>query len=112
MRTLRDFHQAHGRSPAVRGWDQLGHRPSAPAIIRHYQSWNAALTAAGLTVTKTRRRWSDDEILAAIRAFQTTHGRPPARRRLPRPTLPSFETVRLRFGSLTASTARARHHSR
>ena len=36
----------------------------------------------------------------------------PARRRLPRPTLPSFETVRLRFGSLTASTARARHHSR
>jgi Homing endonuclease associated repeat len=108
VRALRHFHTIHGRHPSVREWDQLGQRPSAPAIIRHYGSWNAALSAAGLIVTQPRRRWSDDDILAAIRAFETGHDRPPRTADFGGPTMPGFETVRVRFGSLAASIARAR----
>ena len=45
---LRNFHQVHGRNPSVREWHELDQRPSAPPIIRHFGSWNAALSAAGL----------------------------------------------------------------
>ena len=108
MRALRAFHDAHERTPTAREWDALGHRPSAPPIIRHFGSWNAALAAAGLTVTRPRRRWSDAQILAAIRAFEAQHGRPPAAADFGGGTLPGFETVRVRYGSLGAVLERAR----
>ena len=43
----------------VREWDASGQRPSAPAIIRHFGAWNAALAAVGLRPTRHARRWSD-----------------------------------------------------
>jgi hypothetical protein len=108
VRALRHFHTIHGRHPSVRQWDELGQRPSAPAIIRHFGSWTAALGAAGLIVTQPRRRWSDDDIIAAIRAFETAHGRPPRTSDFGGPAMPGFETVRVRFGSLAACVERAR----
>lgn len=76
---LRSFHDAYVRNPTVRDWDKRKQRPSSPAIIRHFGSWNAATSASGLTVTQPRRPRSDDEILTAIRnARPSTHGpRPP-----------------------------------
>ncbi len=108
VRALRAFHDTHGRNPTAREWDTLGQRPSAPPIIRHFGSWNAALAAAGLTVTRPRRRWSDEQILAAIRAFEAQHGRSPAAADFGGGTLPGFETMRLRYGSLAAVLERAR----
>jgi len=108
VRALRHFHETHGPNQSVREWDELGQRPSAPAIIRHLGSWNAALSAAGLIVTQPRRRRSDDEMIAAIRAFETAHGRRPRTPDFGGPAMPGFETVRVRFGSLAASIARAR----
>ena len=105
---LRNFHQAHGRNPSVREWHELDQRPSAPPIIRHFGSWNAALSAAGLIVTRPRQRWSNDDIITAIRAFETAHGRPPHTPDFGGPAMPSFETVRLRFGSIATAIALAR----
>ncbi len=104
---LRRFAEAHGRHPSAREWDELGQRPSAPAIIRHFGSWNAALAAAGLTATRPRRRWSDEEIFAAIREFEARHQRPPSAADFGGGALPGFETVRVRLGSLAAVLTRA-----
>jgi hypothetical protein len=51
---------------------------------------------------------SDDDIIAAIRAFETAHGRPPRTSDFGGPAMPGFETVRVRFGSLAASIEQAR----
>jgi hypothetical protein len=105
---LRSFHDAHGHNPTVRDWDKLKQRPSSPSIIRHFGSWNAALSAAELTVTQPRRRWRDDQILAAIRTFDAQQGRPPSAADFGGTAMPGYETVRVRFGSLPATIDRAR----
>jgi hypothetical protein len=108
VRALRAFGDTHGRAPTAREWDALGRRPSAPPIIRHFGAWNAALAVAGLTVTRPTQRWSDEQILAAIRGFEAEHGRAPATADFGGGTLPGFETVRTRYGSLAAVLERAR----
>jgi len=108
VRALRRFKAAHGRAPRVREWDELRERPSGPAIIRHFGSWNAAPAAAGLTPTRAGRRWSDEEIFTAIREYKARHRRPPSAADFGGDALPGFETVRVRFGSLAAVLERAR----
>jgi Homing endonuclease associated repeat len=108
VHALRRFHAAYGYVPSVREWAELGQRPSTPAIIRHFGSWNAALTAAGLAVTRPRPRWSDEDILTAIRAFEARHQRPPSTTDFGGGSLPGFETIRVRFGSLAALLDRTR----
>src|SRR4051794_32781589 len=108
IRALRRFHALHGHVPSVREWDELAQRPSAPPIIRHFGSWNAAVAAAGLAVTRPRQRWSDQDIFAAIRQFEARHRRPPSPADFGGGSLPGFETVRVRFGSLSALIDRTR----
>ena len=108
IRALRRFHEHSGRNPTVRKWTELAQQPSAPTIIRHFGSWNAALAAAAIPAARRHQRWSDQDIVAAIRAFEARHRRPPSTAHFGGGALPAFETVRRRFGSLEAVINRAR----
>src|SRR5882724_3569228 len=49
--------------------------PLYAAALYYFGSWRAALKAAGLKAPKTRRgRWSEEEMLAALRATHRAHG--------------------------------------
>lgn len=57
-----------------RGRDTAG---SPALLIRRFGSWRAACEAAGLRANATRstsRRWSDDELVAAVAAYLASEG--------------------------------------
>ena len=112
VRALRRVQATRGHTPSVREWDALGQRPSAPAIIRHFGAWNAALRRRRAHSTRARRRWSDEEIFAAMREYEASHQRPPSAADFGAGALPGFETVRARFGSLAAVLARSGNATR
>ena len=93
IQALRRFHEHSGRNPTVRNWTELAQRPSAPTIIRHFGSWNAALAAAAIPAGGDIA--CSDRIFAAIRAFEARHRRPPSTAHFGGGALPAFETVRL-----------------
>jgi hypothetical protein len=96
---------AEGRSIADgRSW------PSASTINARFGSWSRALIAAGLKPlgtlsSKSRRKFSDDDCFAAIRAAAEALGGPPtvgAYREFARKSqggYPSEMTIRVRFGA-------------
>lgn len=52
---------------------QRRHVAASPALlVRRFGSWNAACARAGVVTNKTRsttRRWSDDDVVAMVRAY-------------------------------------------
>lgn len=73
VEVLQAFHARHGRSPMMREFADArrGTLPHPSTISRLFGSWSAGLAAAGLplnrTVTSNPRRWTDEQILEAIR---------------------------------------------
>jgi hypothetical protein len=66
-----------GRPPTQREWATASpHRPNASSVVRAFGSWAAGLRAAGLE-PPPMRRWSDGEIVEALRAWTARHGTPP-----------------------------------
>lgn len=60
-----------------RRWEREWPRwPSAGQALVHFESWEGLLRAAGFKPHR-RYRWSDREILAALRRFAECEGRPP-----------------------------------
>jgi hypothetical protein len=86
--------------------------PHASAATTHFETWTAALHAAGFT-RRYRGPWSDDEILDALRTWTHEHGRPPSVSAWGRGTLehPVAGTVKRRFGRWSAAVAAANLHS-
>jgi hypothetical protein len=56
--------------------DRLPPPPNSSNVARAFGSWAAGLRAAGLE-PPPGRRWSDAEIVDAMRPWTTRHGRPP-----------------------------------
>jgi len=77
--------------------------PSRKVIERHFGTWNAALSAAGLPTTR-RTRWTTDSATHALRAFAAVHARPPKTSEL-RAGIPSAETLTRLFGSVSNAFA-------
>jgi predicted transcriptional regulator len=118
---IREWRDEHGRAPSYRDWTPLRNGvgrwaaqsprwPSAAVVCDLYAAdpnpWNAALVDAGLEVRF--RRWSDDEIRAALARFWIETGRAPRS-----PDLcsshwhgPHAATVRRRYGSIAAAWER------
>lgn len=69
LAALRAYAQEHGRPPAKQEleWPPTGY-PSARTVRRHFGSFTAGLQAAGLR--SRYRRWSDGEIIDAMREFE------------------------------------------
>ena len=108
---LQRWSEQQGRAPRVYEWLRAGEEhPGAATVRKRLGSWQAALGAAGLpSAPALKRRWSEREILAALRLWAAREGR------APRPTdwtagtvdHPQCNTVRLRFGSWKAALVAA-----
>jgi post-segregation antitoxin (ccd killing protein) len=59
-------------------WQRGRDAAASPALlIRRFGSWRAACEAAGLSANATRsttRRWSEDDLIAAVAAYLSTEG--------------------------------------
>lgn len=101
---LRRFADEHGRPPTQ---EELASPPPgvprAHHLIYEWGSFNQAVEAAGLT--PGRRRWSPEQIVAAMRSFAERHGRPPRSTDWKTSTVehPWAGTVTDRFGSWPAA---------
>src|SRR5665213_1130488 len=103
---MRMFHEEHGYPPRAGDWrGALPTYPDPGTVSRHFGSWAQAIQAAGFQVR--RIEWSDEQLLAAIRAWTRRHGAPPNTtswaKRDPAGRWPSAATVQLRFGTWEAA---------
>ena len=106
---LREYAADHdGRPPTRAEADDPGDLPGAKTYKRRFGSWNEALEAAGFAPHE--RRWSDEELLDALREYAADHdGRPPtiAEANDPSRELPVAQTFINRFGGWNAAIAEA-----
>jgi hypothetical protein len=94
-----------GRPPAQREWATASpHRPNASSVVHAFGSWTAGLRAAGLEPLP-RRRWSDADIVAALRAWTARRGRPPlfSNWRRAAEDHPTAALAQVRFGTWRAA---------
>lgn len=117
---IRTHVDARGRPPAANEWrlaagksTKRGVHPQAGTVRKLFGSFDAAVVAAGFDPYRPARNWPKDEVIAAMRAFADTHGRPPTskdwrRATLPgEPTHPGSKTVAKLFGSFAAAVTAA-----
>lgn len=92
--------------------------PSVPRIGQRYGSWTGACEAAGVEPGRTVRsdyqsKWSDQDIANIVRQYLLDPSAPNSAHRFDEwrrenvPDGPSFQTVRNRFGTWTATKRRA-----
>ena len=75
---LRAHAAANGRAPDRGEWSQAtAQHPSALRVRAVFGGWRQALAAADIALTPAKRRWSEDAIIALLRADAAAHGRPP-----------------------------------
>ena len=100
--TIRGFAEEHGRPPLRKDW-RVGRGAHAPdgRVVKLFGSWQQALVAAGFPPTSPEhRRWSDEEILEAIRSWQRKYGSGPRNSDWERASAehPVRQLVQKRFG--------------
>ena len=109
FRAFRHFYAAEGRSPSVSDLGSLESLPSRSTIARVFGSLNAGLVAAGLPlnhVSEHRLRWSDEEILEALRQAEL-EGEPTSEPFRVGRRKPWIGTIERRFGSWRVAKALA-----
>jgi hypothetical protein len=120
---LRAWTTEHGRPPGFEDWQptldgqsrwerEHPRWPSAGQVKHAFGTWNTALTAANLPLAN--RLWTPNEIVTALKAWATEHGRAPTQGqwRSATPARPSASTVAAHFGSWRAGLHAADLHAR
>ena len=112
---IRRWAKLEGRAPAIVDWrpaDQGGHPrwerdcprfPPRSHVTRRFGSWNAALQAAGFDRPRPPA-WSDQEILARLRAWARERGFAPSS--VEWDGSPDRDVISRRFGAGTQRSAR------
>jgi hypothetical protein len=103
---LRDAGNELGRAPSMREFRQLHPDGPDPTSYGHrFESWNAALKAAGLSARRARTpAYTDETLLEILRNLIDNLGRAPTvRELLAHPDHPSPTTYRNHFGSWGAA---------
>lgn len=80
LAALRAWAIRHGRAPNSYEWKPGSpDRPSSICVRRRFGSWDRALKRAGLKPNGRRqgRYWTEEEIVLALRAWASRHGRAP-----------------------------------
>jgi len=107
--TAQVFAMRHGHPPGMKMWrSNPDLRPSTATVRHRFGSWDNFLRAAGLDPAKVpsravRFRWTDDDLIAAVRAGVAELGYVPSgnewhRRFDAREDLPSLKTLTRRVG--------------
>lgn len=108
---LKAWADAHGRCPKITEWPCSPECPSSQTIRKRFGSWPRALRRAGLkpAASLLGHKWTDEEILEALRVWTERHGYPPKTRDWlgTGPGRPCRDTVRNRFGSWRKGLAAA-----
>jgi cytosine/adenosine deaminase-related metal-dependent hydrolase len=100
--TFADKEYDHDRAPTQADVHAQEDLPAVSTFISRFGSWSAAVKAAGFTPRLPR--WSDDELLDALRAFADEESRPPtAVEANARKGFPSAQTFVEHFGSWNAA---------
>lgn len=95
LKILQDFHKLTGKSPTTRDLPEFRNQ-----ITYTYGTWNKALEAAELPINQTKKNWTNEECLEAIRFFEREFGKKPkAKDFVGDESYPSYSTVQRRFGS-------------
>jgi hypothetical protein len=114
IQALRVWSETHGRPPWSMEWDHAQpEHPCSNTVRERFGSWQSALAAAGLEVpprrARAQRRWSRQEIVAALADWSKANGRAPrwTEWKQAGPGYPCSGTVRNRFGSWGQALAEA-----
>jgi hypothetical protein len=109
--SIRAFAEPEGEPPKATDWKHLPvsgpSRPNARAVEECFGSWSKGIEAAGFS--PRQRRWSRDEIIAALREFARCYGESPRASEWKHvsspsePAHPTRDTVREKFGSWRAA---------
>lgn len=96
-----------GRPPTTTEVQSDDDLPSVSSYQTHFQSFNAALEAAGLE-SRTSSRPATAEIVAAIRDLASEHGHPPTAAEVAHADqCPALETILDQFGTYSGAVAAA-----
>ena len=109
---LQAWAEEHGHSPRNVDWKPpSASHPLDKTVCRSFGSWERALRQAGLPPAgpPLHRRWSDEQIISALKAWARAHGRAPAYIEWLKgaPGRPAAQTVYHRFGTWTAALVAA-----
>jgi hypothetical protein len=103
---LRADTTASGTTPRASGWDRATDRPDPGTVARVFGSWNNALEASGIGISKKQNYWTKDRILEALRHVEKRLGRPPTSAEITathQPGTPPAAVVARAFGSWRAA---------
>jgi hypothetical protein len=109
---LRAWALRRGRAPNSRDWiPGSPDRPSSMCVRRRFGSWDKALKRASLKPNRRRqgRYWTEEEIVNALRAWATRHGRAPRSQDWRKATQisPCSRSVAMRYGTFGAAVSAA-----
>ena len=96
---IHKYFNTYEKVPTTRDFDQNPDYPDSTTVTKYFQSWNAAIAIAGLSVYKKDAKYSDSELLTAIKDFYDKNQRVPNKRDFIRTEYPAYTTIVSRFGS-------------
>ncbi len=101
---IRECNEKHGKV-TQRLFNDEEDYPSASAVSKRFGSWSKAKEGAG--ITDTRRSYTDEELLDALRKCEEKHGSVTASRFASDDEFPSPETLQRRFGGWSEAKKKA-----
>jgi len=109
LNRIKEFHREHGRVPSSRDFNS-----SQGTFVRVFGSWTNAVRAAGFEPNKvgghslkSSWRYTDDQLLDAIRNFYRQHNRIPSISDCVSGLIPSYGTYQKHFGGIMNAVTQA-----
>lgn len=99
---IQEFHTINGRSPVDKDFYKHTTYPNPTTVKKYFGTWNKALEAAGVPVTKYNKRnnfWTKELVIKAINDYYMKFNKIPEYRDFIPPTYPSRMVAVRIFGS-------------
>jgi hypothetical protein len=103
---IQDFYNINKRSPVDKDFYKHSIYPNPTTVKKYFGTWNNALEAASVPITKHNRRnnfWTNDLIIKAIKDYHIQYNRIPECRDFKAPLYPNRMSVFRLFGSWNAA---------
>jgi hypothetical protein len=105
---MQEFEAIQRRQPTAKDCENTASLPAAKTIVEHFGTFNAAVSAAGMTPTVRRKRWTREEVVEAVAGFARREGAPPSCVDLsPAAGMPGKTTFARHFGGSEARHVQA-----